>query len=63
MNKLLTIILLAIVALAIRAILFPPDPIHIESVTSMSGVEYVCIYESEDDFRIAKLDAQQGELR
>ena len=55
----LTIISLTIVALAVRACVFPPDPIHIEQVFSSSGVEYVCIYESEDDFLVAKLDASE----
>ena len=47
------------IALVLRIFVWPPDPVHIEQVFSSSGVEYVCIYESRDDFLVAKLDASE----
>ena len=47
-------IITLLIALFLRICVWPPTPIHIEEVKhSESGVEYVCIYESRDDFLVA----------
>lgn len=55
-------ITILLISICLRIFVWPPDPIHIEEVSSSSGVAYVCIYESEEDFKVAKLDKNTPEL-